>query len=335
MPEYKGVLICGELFDGSLASITLELLGIGRKLADDLGQDLSIVFIGSEIGDVAKQVIPYGADKVYLIDNPLFKDYQTDSHTRALHSLCKQVMPEIVLLGHTSVGRDLAPSLAYTLDTGVTLDCISLCIDQDTKLMRQIKPVYGGNALATYVCEETHPQIATVRAKVMSPLERDNTRSGEVIPFDPGLDASLLRARVLGKIKDEVVGIKLEDARVVVCGGKGIGSTEGFSLLKELAKILGGAVGATRLACDAGWVSTYCQIGLTGKIIAPDVYIGIALSGTSQHQMGMSASKNIIAINKDPEAEIFKLAHYGVVGDYKKVLPPFVEKCKEFISSEP
>lgn len=332
MAEYKGVLICGEIADGKLASITFELLGIGRKLADDLGQELGAVLLGSGIGDAAREAIPFGADKVYVVDDPLLKDYQTDSYVTVLGRICGELSPDILLLGQTAIGRDLAPRLAFRLGTGVALDCIALAIDPETKLMLQTKPVYGGNALAVIVCEATKPQMATIRVKVMSPLERDDSRSGEVLSIPAQLEPTAIRTRVLDKVKEEVVGVRLEDARVVVCGGRGIGSPEGFSQLEELAKLLGGAVGATRPPCDSGWVAAHLQVGLTGKMVAPDIYIGIGLSGSSQHIAGMSGSKNIIAINKDPEANIFKVAQYGAVGDYKKVLPPFIEKCKELLS---
>ncbi|MCL0095271.1 electron transfer flavoprotein subunit alpha/FixB family protein [Dehalococcoidia bacterium] len=332
MAENKGVLIVGELSDGKLASITAELLGIGRKLADDLDEGLSAVFIGNGITDVAGEAITLGADKVYVIDDPLFKDYVTDSYVGAMEKLSNDQAPEILLLGQTSMGRDLAPRLAFRLGTAVTLDCVDLVLDPDTKLLQKSKPVYGGNAMAVYVSEEGRPQMATIRPKAMKPLEQDVSRKGEVIPFDPALDESAVRARVVEKVKEEVVGIKLEDADVVICGGRGIGSAEAFEQLKELAKILNGAVGATRPPCDSGWVPAHLQVGLTGKLVSPTLYIGIALSGSSQHQAGMSGSKNIVAINKDPEANIFGIAHYGVIGDYKKLLPAFLEKCKELLS---
>ncbi|MCL0089105.1 electron transfer flavoprotein subunit alpha/FixB family protein [Dehalococcoidia bacterium] len=332
MAENKGVLIVGELLDGKLASITAELLGIGRKLADDLDEGLLAVFIGNGITDVAGEAITLGADKVYVIDDPLFKDYVTDSYVGALEKLSNDQAPEILLLGQTSMGRDLAPRLAFRLGTAVTLDCVDLVLDPDTKLLQKSKPVYGGNAMAVYVGEEGRPQMATIRPKAMEPLEQDVSRKGEVIPFDPALDESAVRARVVEKVKEEVVGIKLEDADVVICGGRGIGSAEAFEQLNELAKMLNGAVGATRPPCDSGWVPAHVQVGLTGKLVSPTLYIGIALSGSSQHQAGMSGSKNIVAINKDPEANIFGIAHYGVVGDYKKLLPAFLEKCKELLS---
>jgi len=332
MAETKGVLIIGELLEGKLASITAELLGIGRKLADALGQELSAALLGSGVADAANEAVSFGADKVYVMDNPLFKDYVTDSYVGALEKLSKDIAPEILLLGQTSMGRDLGPRLSFRLGTAVTLDCIDLAIDPDTKLMQKTKPVYGGNAVAVYVSEDGRPQMATIRPKAMEPLEQDTSRKGEVVSFDPALDESTIRAKVVEKVKEEVAGIKLEDADIVICGGRGMGAPEAFDQLGELARMLKGAMGATRPPCDSGWVPANIQVGLTGKLVSPTLYIGVALSGSSQHQAGMSGSKNIIAINKDPEANIFGIAHYGVVGDYKKVLPAFMGKCKELLA---
>jgi len=331
MAEYKGVMIYGEVVEGKLVSITAELLGCGRKLADDLGQELCAVLAGSDISNFAQEAITLGADKVYVIDDPLLKDYQTDSYVSVMEKVAKQVMPQILLLGQTSTGRDLAPRLAFRLGTAASMDCVELAIDPESKLMLQTKPVYGGNAQAIFTCE-SFPQIATVRPKAMSPLEPDTSRKGEVITIEAGLDPSAIRTKVLEKVKEEVEGIKLEDAEVVIGGGRGIGDAEGFEQLRELAKVLKGAVGATRPPCDNEWVPAVAQVGLTGKIIAPDLYIAVALSGASQHMSGCSGSKNIVAINKDAEANIFREAHFGVVGDWKKVLPAFTNKVKELLA---
>lgn len=332
MADNKGVLIVGEITEGSLTATTTELLGGGRKLADDLGEELSAILIGSGIGDLAKEAIAFGADKVYVVDDPLLKDYQTDSYVAVMEKVVKQVSPNIVLTGQTSIGRDLAPRLAFRLDTAAAMDCLELKLDPDSKLLLMTRSVYGGNAMGTYVCEGSKPQIATVRAKAMDPLERDDSRSGEVVNIEAGLDPSMVRTSVLEKVKEEVEGIKLEDAEVVVCGGRGLGSGEAFQELEQLAKLLGGAVGATRPPCDNGWVPPAMQVGLTGKIVSPTLYIAVAVSGASQHMAGCSGAKNIIAINKDPEANIFSEARFGVVGDYKKVLPAFTEKLKQLLA---
>ena len=331
MAEYKGVLIYAEIGEGKLKAISTELLGCGQKLADDLGQELCAVLVGSDISSLAREVIAFGADKVYVVDAPLLKDYQTDSYVSVMEKVVKQVMPQILILGQTSIGRDLAPRLAFRLGTAAATDCIELAIDPDSKLMRQTKPVYGGNAQAIFACQ-SYPQIATVRAKAMSPLGRDDSRQGEVIIIEAGLDPSAIRTKVLEKVREEVEGIKLEDAEVIVSGGRGIGGADGFKQLEELAKILKGAVGATRPPCDNGWVPDSLQVGLTGKIVAPNLYIAVGISGASQHISGCSGAKNIVAINKDPEANIFKVAHFGVVGDWKKVLPAFTSKVKELLA---
>jgi len=332
MTDRKGVVIAGELSDGNLAPITTELLGIGRKLADELGQELSTLFIGSGIGEAASEAIFFGADKVYVIDKPLFKDYLTDSYVGALEKFVKQIEPELLLLGHTSMGRDLAPRLAFRLETGLTQDCVELSLDPETKLLQKTKPVYGGNALAIYVCQEGRPQMATIRPKAMEPSRRDISRKGDVMPFDPELDEAAIRGEVISEVKQEITGIKLEEANVVVCGGRGIGGAEPFQRLEEMARMLTGAVGATRPPCDAKWCPAHYQIGLTGKLLSPSLYIGVAISGASQHLAGMSGSKTIVAINKDPEANIFGIAHYGVVGEYQKILPAFIEKCQELLT---
>lgn len=332
MAENKGVMVCGEIIEGKLAPITVELLGGGRGLADTLGEELSLVSMGSGIGDLAKEAIAFGADKVYVVDDALLKDYQTDSYVAVMEKVFKQVASNILLMGQTAMGRDLAPRLAFRLDTAVSMDCVELSIDPDSKLLLQTRGVYGGNAKATYVCEGTKPQMATVRSKAMDPRERDDSRKGEVIAIESGLDPSMIRTKVVDRVKEEVEGVKLEDAEVVICGGRGIGSAEAFQELEPLAKALGAAIGATRPPCDNGWVPASLQVGLTGKIVSPTLYIAVALSGSSQHMAGCSGSKNIIAINKDAEANIFKEARYGVVGDFKKVLPALTDKVKALLS---
>ncbi len=331
MSENKGVMIYGEVLEGKLSAIATELLGCGRKLADDLGQELSAVLAGSDVSSLAQEAIAFGADKVYVVDDLLLKDYQTDSYASVMEKVAKQVMPQIILLGQTAISRDLAPRLAFRLKTAATMDCIALEIDSGSKRLLQTKPVYGGNAQAIFTYE-SDPQIATVRAKVMEPLKPDTSRKGEVITIEAGLDPSAIRTKVLEKVKEEVKGIKLEDASVVVSGGRGMGGPEGFEQLQELANLLKAAVGATRPPCDNGWMPDTAQVGLTGKIVTPDLYIAVGISGASQHLAGCSSSKTLVAINKDPEANIFKQAHYGVVGDWKKILPAFTAKTKELVS---
>ncbi|MFC1939531.1 electron transfer flavoprotein subunit alpha/FixB family protein [Chloroflexota bacterium] len=331
MSEYKGVMVYAEVIEGKLSGMATELLGCGRKLADDLGQELSAVLVGSDVSGFAQEAITFGADKVYVVNDPMLKDYQNDSYVAVMEKVVKQVMPQIILLGQTSIGRDLSPRLAFKLGTVAIMDCVALDIDSDSKRLVATKPVYGGNAQASFAYE-SEPQIATVRAKVMSPLEADASRKGEVVNIEAGLDPSALKTKVLEKVKEEVEGIKLEDAPVVVSGGRGIGGSEGFEQLAELAKLLKGAVGASRPACDSGWIPDTSQVGLTGKIVTPELYIAVGISGSSQHMAGCSSSKVIVAINKDAEANIFREARYGVVGDWKKVFPAFAQKVKELLA---
>jgi len=331
MADNKGVMICGEIIEGKLAPITAELLGGGRDLAGKLGEELSAVLLGSGIGDLANEAIALGADKVYVVDDPLLKTYTTDAYVAAMEKVVQEISPNILLFGTTPLGRDLAPRLAFRLGTSVSMDCTALDIDPGSKLLLQTRPVYGGNALAVFVCEGSKPQMAAVRAKAMDPKDRDDSRSGEVIPIAAGIDPAAVRTKVVNTVKEEVEGIKLEDAEVIVCGGRGVGSAEDFKMLEPLAKALNAAIGASRPPCDNGWVSPSIQIGLTGKIVGPTLYIAVALSGSSQHMAGCSGAKNIIAINKDAEANIFKEARFGVVGDFKKVIPAFTDKVKELV----
>jgi electron transfer flavoprotein alpha subunit len=328
MAENKGVMIFIEVIDGKLTNIAQEMLGAGRKLANDLKEELSALVAGSGVSNIAPEAIAYGADKVYVVDAPLLKDYRTDSYVAVVDKAVKQTNPRIILMGQTTIGRDLAPRAAARLATGAILDCIALDIDPATKQLLMTKPVYGGNARAIYTME-TLPQVATVRSKAMTALVPDNSRKGEVVTIDAALDPAAVRTNVLQKVVAETAGIKLEDASVVVAGGRGIGGPEGFKQLEELAKTLKGAVGATRPPCDAGWMPDTIQIGLTGKIVSPYVYFAIAISGASQHMAGCSGAKNIIAINRDAEAAIFKEARFGVVGDWKKIIPAFQAKVKE------
>jgi electron transfer flavoprotein alpha subunit len=329
--DNKGILICGEILDGKLSPITTELLGCGRNLADILQEEVICALIGNQLGDVPQKAIAYGANKVYTIDEPLFKEYQTDSYVLAMANLVQTVSPRILLFGQTSIGRDLAPRLAFKLGVSLSMDCLDLAINPSTKLLEQTKPVYGGNARAIFTSDAI-PQIATVRQKAMSAIVPDDSRKGEIVPFKVEFDPSQIRTRIIETVKEQVTGIKLEDATVIVTGGRGIGNADGFKQLEELAKLLKGAVGATRPPCDQKWMPDTAQVGLTGKIVTPELYIAIAVSGASQHLAGCSGSKNIVAINKDPEANIFKEARFGVVGDWKQVIPALTQRVKELLA---
>ena len=331
MAENKGILVLGEIAGGQLLSITRELLGCGRKLAAELGEGLSCLLAGDAVGDLSKEAFAFGADRVYVAEDPALKQYQAGSYIQVADAVVKEVSPRIILLGNTNMGADLAPRLAFRLGVGLAMDCLELSLDAGTKRLMQTSSVYGGNAQAIFTAE-TAPQIATVRVKAMSPIERDGSRKGEVIPVKVAIDMAAVKTKVVDFIKEEVTGVKLEDAPVIVCGGRGCGGPKPYeTTLKELADVLKGAVGASRPPCDNGWVPESMHIGLTGKIVAPDIYFAIAVSGASQHMSGCTGSKTIIAINKDPEANVFKQANFGVVGKFEDVVPALTQKLKELL----
>ncbi len=332
MDSHKGILVCGEVAEEKLARITLELLAIGRKLANELGEDLSVLLMGSRIGSLGQELIAYGADKVYVAEDRLLEHYNSDAYTQVAANLCLKVHPSIVLLGETDIGRDLAPRLNARLRGGLAKDCLAFSIDPKTKLLVSTRPVFGSNAYATVVSRSARPQMATLRPRTVPPAERNDSRQGQVIALEDKIDPSAIKVKVVERIREETQGVKLEDAAVVVAGGRGIGSAQNFEMVWELARVLGGAVGATRFACDEGWVPTTLQVGQSGKIVSPKLYIGIALSGAMQHITGILGSKCIVAVNRDPDANIFKIAHFGIVGDYKAVLPALTEKLKELLS---
>ncbi len=332
MDTHKGVLVCGEIAGGKLAPVTIELLGLGRKLANDLGEELSTLLMGSKAGGLAKEAIAYGADKVYVAEDGLLDQYNSDAYIQVAADLCKKALPSIMLLGHTDVGCDLAPRLNGRLGGGLSMDCLSLSIDPATKLLVSTRPVFGGNAHATMLSKAARPQMATLRPKTVPPAERNDSRQGHAVPVEGKVDPSALKVTVVERIKEEVEGVKLEDAEVVVSGGRGIGSAQNFNMVRELAKVLGGAVGATRPACDEGWAAVSLQVGQSGKVVSPKLYVAVALSGAMSHISGCLGSKVIVAINKDKDANIFNVAHFGIVADYKEVLPALTAKLKELKS---
>jgi len=328
MAEYQGVLVCGEIADGNITSTTRELLKKGRKLSDDLKQPLSILLIGENLLEKAQEVISLGADRVYLASGSNFSDSHPDLYAAIINGACKELAPSIVILGQTDMGRDVAPRLAAKLGTTVVMDCIELAIDNETKQLLQTKPVYGGNAMATWVSESREPQVVTIRPRSGMPAELDPSRKGEIITLNISVDSSMIRGRLLETKREETKGINLEDAKIIIAGGGGIGGKDGFKLLEDLANVLGGAVGVTRVPCDEKWMPISMEIGQTGRIVSPNLYIAIGISGAPQHMAGCSGSKCIVAINRDADAHLFKEADFGVVGDYKQVLSPLIEKCK-------
>jgi electron transfer flavoprotein alpha subunit len=330
--EASGVLVVGELQEGELSLTSRELLAAGRRLAASLGQELGIGLLGSDLHTAARDAVRYGADRVYAVSHPLLAAYHPDLYVLALGNLCHQVSPNVLLLGRTLAGREVAPRLAFRLGVGLAQDCLEVGVDAASGRLLATRPVYGGNAMATLTSSGT-PQMAAIRPKVYEALEPDDSRSAEVVEFKVELDPSAAKSRVVKVVKEESQGIKLEDARIVVAGGRGLGGPEPFAALAELARVLGGGVGASRAAVDSGWVSHALQIGLTGKTVTPDLYITVGISGASQHMAGCSGAKVIVAINKDAEANIFKEARYGVVGDWKKVLPSLTEALRDLVKS--
>ena len=326
------VLVVGEIEGGRLTTTSKELLAAGRQLAGQLGEELAIGVMGSGLDGPAAEAISSGADKVYAVSNPLLDEYQVDLYLAALDKLCRELSPSVVLLARTAVGREVAPRLAFRLGVGLAQDCLEVRIDSESKMLHANRPVYGGSCIATVTCSDT-PQMAAVRPKVYEPLEPDESRQGEVIPFQVELDPSMAKVRVMEVVQEESEGVKLEDAGIVVSGGRGLGGPESFKQLEELAGILGAGIGASRAAVDSGWVPYSWQVGLTGKTITPDLYITVGISGASQHMAGCSGAKVIVAINKDADANIFKEARYGVVGDWEKVLAAFTETVRELVNS--
>ena len=330
--EPKGVLVIAETVEGRLSPTTKEVLAAGRRVAGTLGQELAAALLGGGLEAAAQEAFSSGADKVYAVGNPLLEETQVDLQVRALETLCRDVSPNVLLLGRTLVGRDVAPRLAFRLGVGLAQDCLEVWIDAESKRLWANRPVYGGNAMATVACIDT-PQVAAIRPKAYEPLEADDSRSGDVVPVEVELDPSLVRTRVVEVVQEESEGIKLEDASIVVAGGRGLGGPEPFKDLEELARVIGAGVGASRAAVDSGWVPHGWQIGLTGKTITPDLYITVGISGASQHMAGCSGARTMVAINKDPEANIFKESRYGVVGDWAKVLPAFTEALRDLVKS--
>ena len=328
LSSYKGVWVFAEQHKGAVASVSLELLGEGRKLADKKQAKLAAVLIGSGVKDKAKDLIAFGADIVYVADDPQLKDFTDDAYAAILTALAQKHLPEIILAGATAIGRSFFPKVASTLVTGLTADCTMLDIDAATGHLHQTRPAFGGNIMATIVTPNHRPQMATVRHKVMKPAERNDARKGEIIEV-PFAQAGTPRAKVLKTVEELTDTVNICEADIIVAGGRGMGTPKNFALLEELAKVLGGAVAATRGAVDEGWIPYSHQVGQTGKTVCPKLYIACGISGAVQHVAGMSSSDTIVAINKDPDAPIFNVATYGIVGDALEVVPLLIKKFRE------
>lgn len=325
--DFKGILVFAEQREGRIVPVSYELLGIGRNLAEDLNVELSTALFGASKQE-AEELIKWGADKVYFCGDPMFEKFNDEPYARLLSSIIETYKPEVVLAGATPIGRSFIPRVAARLGTGLTADCTSLLIDKETRNLLQVRPAFGGNIMATILCPNHRPQMATVRPRVMKRGEYKENRKGEIIHI--GNDGVSSRTRVINTIKEiSDIALNLQEADIIVSGGRGLGNAKGFALLKELAELLGGSVGASRAAVDEGWISYRHQIGQTGKTVCPKIYIACGISGAIQHIVGMQTSEIIIAINKNPDAPIFNIATYGIVGDLYDVIPLLIKKIKE------
>ena len=330
---YKGVAVFAEQRDNSIQQVTYELLGEGRKLADELKEPLIAYLLGSSaIESQAADLIAHGADKVYLAIHPELENYRTAPYARVMTQIITDFKPEIVLMGATTVGRDLGARLAARIKCGLTADCTALSIvegENGEKWLAQTRPAFGGNIMATILSGRHRPQMATVRPKVMKKLANRREVKGEIIKVKVDLQEKDLLTKVLQIIQDTSVKVNLPEAEIIVSGGRGIGDPKNFKMIEELAAALGGAVGASRATVDAGWISSHHQVGQTGKTVCPKLYVACGISGAIQHLVGMQSSDTIIAINKDPDAPIFKVATYGLVGDVLEIVPLLTRKIKE------
>ena len=326
--QFKGVWIFAEQKNGKIAPVVYELLGKGKELAEQRETELVAILFGHKIEKLAKELITFGANKVIYVDNPKLENFLDIPYSKAMSELAKKYKPEIILSGASVMGRSFIPRVAVELQTGLTADCTGLEIDKVTGGLLQTRPAFGGNIMATIITPNHLPQMATVRHKVMEPATRDKSRTGEIIKEE--IDFSTIKddTKYLGFVKDETQTVNLIEANLVISGGRGLKKKENFVLIEELAKAFNGAVGASRAAVDAEWISYPHQVGQTGKTIKPTVYIAVGISGAIQHLAGMQSSDYIIAINKDPDAPIFKVADLGLVGDLFEVVPQLTKKLK-------
>ncbi|MBQ8068678.1 MAG: electron transfer flavoprotein subunit alpha/FixB family protein [Solobacterium sp.] len=340
LEDYKGVFIYAQQVDNKLSNIAFELLGKARELAADLDEKkVTAVLLGSEVGGLADELAAYGADRVIVVDDPALKDYRTEPYTHALASVINEFKPEIMLVGATAIGRDLGPRTSARVKTGLTADCTKLEIgdfpltpvpgqEQKHKQLLMTRPAFGGNTIATIACPDSRPQMATVRPGVMQKIDPIKDAKAEVVNYNPGFEENNCYVEILKIVKEVSSVADIADAKILVSGGRGVGSKENFKLLEDLAEALGGTVSCSRAVVDNGWMPKEMQVGQTGKTVRPKVYFAIGISGAIQHVAGMEESDFIIAINKDENAPIFDVADYGIVGDLNKIVPLLTEKVK-------
>ncbi len=340
LEEYKGVYVFAQQVDNEINNIAFELIGKGKDLANALGTDVTAVLVGSNVKNLADELGEYGADRVIVVDDPELKEYRTEPYAHALASVIKKYKPDVFLVGATAIGRDLGPRVSARIHTGLTADCTQLEIgdfpinpipgkEQLHNQLLMTRPAFGGNTIATIACPEFRPQMATVRPGVMQKLPREAGRKAVIEEFNPGFTPDNKYVEILEVVKAVNDVADIMDAKILVSGGRGVGSAENFKLLDDLAEAIGGTVSCSRAVVDAGWKSKDLQVGQTGKTVRPNVYFAIGISGAIQHLAGMEESDLIIAINKDETAPIFDVADYGIVGDLNKIVPMLTEKIKE------
>lgn len=325
----KNVYVFAEQRDGAIQKVAYELIGKAKELAADLGQEVVAVVMGDGITSAAAELFKYGADQVIAVDAPVLGEYTTEPYAKAMNAVIQAKDPEIVLYGATAIGRDLAPRVSARVHTGLTADCTRLEIDEETKGLMMTRPAFGGNIMATIVCPDHRPQMATVRPGVMKALEYDGAKAGEVEVFNAGVSEADMNIKIREVVKDTKKSIDITEAKILVSGGRGIGGPEGFDMLKDLAAELGGEIAASRACVDAGWIDRDRQVGQTGKTVRPDLYVAAGISGAIQHAAGMEDSELIIAINKNNTAPIFEVADIGIVGDLKVIIPKLTEALKK------
>lgn len=327
--EYSGVWVFAEQREGTIAGVVHELLGKGRELADELSTELCAVLFGTDLDEMAKELIAYGADKVIQIDDPALKDFRDDKYTDAFVYLTNKYKPEIVLAGATVTGRSFIPRAAVLLKTGLTADCTGLAIDPENRNLLQTRPAFGGNIMATIITKDHRPQMATVRHKVMDPLPRDDSRTGSIIKEEYDFTAKKDSSTFISFEKEKTNLVNITDANIIISGGRGLKEAKNFAMLEELAGALDGAVGASRAAVDSEWIAYSHQVGQTGKTVKPGIYIAVGISGAIQHLAGMSSADYVIAINRDPDAPIFNVADLGIVGDLFEIVPKLIRHVKD------
>ena len=342
LEEYKGVYVFAQQVDNELSGIAFELLGKAKELAKDLDTDVTAMLLGDGIKGLADQLAEYGADKVIVVDDPELKEYRTEPYAHAVSSIINEYKPEIVLVGATAIGRDLGPRVSARVATGLTADCTVLEIgdfplnpvpgqEQKHNQLLMTRPAFGGNTIATIACPDNRPQMATVRPGVMQKIDPVQGAKAEVIEYNPGFTPNNKYVEIMEVVKEISNTVDIMDAKILVSGGRGVGSKENFQILQDLADAIGGTVSCSRAVVDNGWMPKELQVGQTGKTVRPNVYFAIGISGAIQHAAGMEESDIIVAINKDETAPIFDIADYGVVGDLNKIVPKLTEELKKVV----